>query len=92
MTLNQGFESQVSQSTFVRAIMNIVSTVHVVAQELRVAQAQVGLHRETPLPASVVFEHPWEPEALTTTPLSLKCSESMLSHHVATELLWQLRQ
>ena len=69
----------------VRAIMAIIRRVHIVAQELRTAQSRIEQHPDRPLPGSVGFVPPWEDDTFTYTPLSLKCSQSMLSHHVTLQ-------
>ena len=66
-------------------IMVIISRVHVVAQDLRASQEQTGHHPDRPLPRSIVFTPRWEDEYMEFFPLKLKCSSSMLSHHITTQ-------
>ena len=67
--------------------MSIISRVHVAAQELRSAQERVGHHPERPLPGSIGFDPPWEPASRDYKHLTLKCSQSMLSQHIAKQPL-----
>ena len=74
---------------FMQAIMMIISRVHLASQEIRRAQAHVGVHPEgpcfsgRPLPAFVIFAPIWNDVSLVYTPCALKFSESMLSSHLS---------
>ena len=63
----------------VHAIMLVISRVHIVAQELRTAHAQVGNHPERPLPGSIVFSPPWEGEDLRFAPVTQMLRERVVS-------------
>ena len=70
---------------FVRAIMNITTRVHKIAQELRSAHAAVGVNPERPLGDFITFVPPWEDEFMEFHPLKLKCTSCMLSHHLTLQ-------
>ena len=65
--------------------MNITTRVHKVAQELRSAHTIVGVNPERPLGDYITFVPPWEDEFIAFNPLQLKCTTSMLSHHLGTQ-------
>ena len=74
-----------SYVVFMRAVMSIISRVHVAAQEFRSAQERIGHHPERPLPGSIVFNPPWEPATRDYKHFAFKCSQSMLSQHIAKQ-------
>ena len=67
---------------FMRALLSIIGRVHLESQRVRASPAFQLAHPENGMPKYITFEPIWNIADLRYQPLLLKCSASMLSHHM----------
>ena len=65
-----------------RAIVSIIGRVHLESQRIRASLTFQMAHPDNGLPKTITFEPLWNNSHLRYQPLLLKCSQSMLLHHL----------